>query len=273
MLRRKQQTLPFSLFSFQDIITSVTGIILLMTLLLTLELVQRHSTATAQADDAPTRDLQQEIANAEKVREELEAQLRQREKELLEAASMSPQQLADLQNNLERELRQLEAEIQRLGQQNASMDVKKNNWKARKFVRADEQEKLDELRSKKEQMQKELELLKDSNRMIYNPSKGSAKAAWLVDISDSTIFVARAGEQSRPLRFEQRNDSSEVKRFLDWATSRSSASEFFVLLVHPSGVVAFYEIREKLRSSGFDFGFDLIGKDVTVIDPERGGSR
>ncbi len=49
---RKRHSSPFSLFAFQDIITSVTGIILLLTLILTLELSQRDSSSMPLADAA-----------------------------------------------------------------------------------------------------------------------------------------------------------------------------------------------------------------------------
>ena len=41
MVQRGQRTSPFSLFSFQDIITCVSGIFILITLMLVLQLVQR----------------------------------------------------------------------------------------------------------------------------------------------------------------------------------------------------------------------------------------
>ena len=40
-MRRSQKGQPFTLFSFQDIMTSVCGIVVLITLLLALELTRR----------------------------------------------------------------------------------------------------------------------------------------------------------------------------------------------------------------------------------------
>ena len=47
MGRRKRAAAPFSLFAFQDIITSVTGLLLLITMLMAVDLVQNLSRAAA----------------------------------------------------------------------------------------------------------------------------------------------------------------------------------------------------------------------------------
>ncbi|MCA9014472.1 MAG: hypothetical protein KDA77_03990, partial [Planctomycetaceae bacterium] len=64
MNRRKKQN-KFSLFAFQDIITSVTGIVIFITLLMSLELIQRHP-KPAQADSADLiKQLKQQVVQAQ----------------------------------------------------------------------------------------------------------------------------------------------------------------------------------------------------------------
>ena len=57
MARARRTNATISLFSFQDIITGVTAIVLLLTLLLLLELISRKATASLQASSATASEL------------------------------------------------------------------------------------------------------------------------------------------------------------------------------------------------------------------------
>ena len=81
MSRRKVNSVPFSLFAFQDIITSVTGIILLITMMMAVELVQNMQRAASapQEQKSPAiegtlrgaiEDNTQEIVRLERLLEE-----------------------------------------------------------------------------------------------------------------------------------------------------------------------------------------------------------
>ena len=62
MRGRRHRNQPFSLFSFQDIITSVTGIVILLTLVLTLDLITRRQSSPAAQSGPSAEDLQTSTA-------------------------------------------------------------------------------------------------------------------------------------------------------------------------------------------------------------------
>ena len=66
MSRRRRRSAPFSLFAFQDIITSVTGIMLVITMLLALELLERTDVAPPQATAAISKDLERSNESADR---------------------------------------------------------------------------------------------------------------------------------------------------------------------------------------------------------------
>jgi hypothetical protein len=64
MGRRKGNSVPFSLFAFQDIITSVTGIILLITMMMALELVQNMQRAASAPQEQKSSAVEQTLRGA-----------------------------------------------------------------------------------------------------------------------------------------------------------------------------------------------------------------
>jgi len=74
MRSRQKKTSPFSLFAFQDIITSVTGIMILITMTLALDLVQKATSsprtvtpAIAEQVEVAVAESKQEISRLEQV--------------------------------------------------------------------------------------------------------------------------------------------------------------------------------------------------------------
>src|SRR5687768_7345021 len=106
-MRRSQRTSPFSLFSFQDIITCVSGIIILITLMLVLELVQRRQRSPQVRTQAIASQLRTSIASAKAEVTKLKAALAKDSSRLEERAGVS----VDL---IRREIFDTEAEISML---------------------------------------------------------------------------------------------------------------------------------------------------------------
>ena len=64
-MSRKRKGAPFSLFAFQDAITSVCGVVVLITLMLALELTRRVADDTPEQNDpvaAQVKELRAKIA-------------------------------------------------------------------------------------------------------------------------------------------------------------------------------------------------------------------
>jgi len=272
MSRRGRTAPPISLFSFQDIITSVAGIIILITLLLAVELLQRKLSDTPASFNVPAAPLRQELAAAAQERERLRVQLQQQAAEAEELVAASPQRLAqdqaaaeDLVRRLEQELQALEAQAQRAKQ--AAQQAQTSS-----AARVADRQKLADLRREIQEKQDEIDRLRRENRVIYNPAPGDSKAAWLVDLSADTLRAAALGKTAPPQVFAGASATARSRNLLAWAKGRDARREYFVLLVRPSAVQAFDAIYQELKAAGFDIGFDCITDDVSVIDPVRGAA-
>ncbi len=272
MARRVHHSQPFSLFSFQDIITSVTGIIVLITLLLTLELILKaESSATGQANAFPGQ-LREALLETEEQVLELREKVQYDQQSIDEMAVVSPSLVKRQLHELETQIQQLEPKLEALRAQLVTATQEQIAWKARRFDRVASQQDLETLNQQVEALESDLEHLRKSNRVVYNPSSATGKRAWLVDIGPAGLLAAQAGKRSMPLRFGEGLQPPGSAEFIQWAATRDKTSEYFILLIRPRGVALYREIRVELETLGFQIGFEVIGESVTPIDAQHGAA-
>lgn len=289
MTRRRRNGSPFSLFSFQDIVTSVTAVIILMTLLLALELIHRTLQA-ASPRLVSSADLRQAISQAQTHADELRERLRQSGTRMRQAATVSPA-------SLERELRDvksqrdtLAAELEQLRNEQIVAKKAAQDAMAQAFDLDAHKIELEKLRTRQKSLAKSVADQRQANnakrseiddmkldksvqakgRRIYNPAPGTEKQAWLVDLGSDRMAAAPLGKVARPVTFTQRTTERRVAAFSSWMQKRSAAKDYFVVLIRPDGITVFDALRAAIDARGFDMGFDLIGKNEVVLDPERG---
>lgn len=276
MARRRHGGNPVSLFSFQDIITSVTGIMILITLILGLEVIQRRAGAPDVRTEQLTDELTKAAAEAGRVEQTLEAARRQiddlrarlskDESDLLDVARFNPEQLERQLRDMESLNRLLTNEVSasedQLRQARTSLASLENEDRRRD---ADRQSLADVTRAAQEKLA-ELEQLRKNNRVIFNPGGRISKTPWLVEWTAQGAIVARAGKREPPQSFA---DAKALQTFL---LKRSPSTEYFVLLVKPDFIDPFQATRDALEKSGFEVGFDLLAADQTAIDPQLGAT-
>lgn len=270
MSRRRHHSQAFSLFSFQDIITSVTGIIVLITLLLTVELLQRDTTIPERQSEALADQLREAIADANQETKESQNLLLQREQLVTESAALSLDQLEWENSNTSQQITRLQAEVQTLKSQLDTSGRHRDKWLARRAGQDKDRQDLMQIRDEIREIDEKLHKLKRSNRAIFNPSSTSGKTAWIVDVSSRSISVARVGIKTAPSVFSAKLGNGHVRAFLRWASQRTPASDYFLLLVRSTGGKTYDVLHAGLRKRGFALGFDLIGEGVTVIDSQDG---
>ncbi len=272
MSRRNRDVTPFSLFAFQDIITAVTGIIVLVTLLLALDLFTRKPNTPDLDTHALAEQARRAIAAAQAEQVELEAQRAQDQTVVLATARLSPSEVERRRYDLTQESAQLRRELSELDAQVARAAAARDKLEAERYERRDDAEQLAALRAQLAALEAKLAELEQSERMIYNLPPDAEKQAWLVEVGEEEVQVARAGIDEPPQTYSARETVLSDSPLTEWIRTRQPAREYFVLLVRPQGVRVFDDLREHLRREGFEYGFDLIGRDVTVFDPEHGAA-
>lgn len=263
MRSRRSNNISISLFSFQDIITSVTGIMILLTIIMLLDLITRSNASPRAQTEQVLPQINEELSKTNEIIKDLEEKLSRQSSSTSTNAFLSEETLNKKIADLEEKLNHSQKKIEKLQQEKKNIkksfdriNTEKNNQDKTVVV-----EKLkNELKEKK----KELEDLSKSKRIIYNSPEGISKTTWLFEVSGSNILVAKIGETSKPHNF---NGAEPLKR---WISTRSPSNDYFMILFKPDSVSFHDSLLNFLESNNFDFGYDLLDSSRTAIDPDKG---
>jgi hypothetical protein len=266
MSRRKRSTSTrFSLFSFQDIITCVMGIMLLLTLLICLRIT---STVSRSSSEVKTRAqaLQTSVSAIQSELAELEARVHANSS-IMESGGLSNiQLLRDKQQEAEAARRAAERELYAMLEQSTVAvrnltDVSTSAQSQQTLTAAEIASLIEEMH----RQQKTIKEIQDGKRVVYNQYIGSADTCWIIEVSSDTVFqVAPVGKKQAPLSF------SSIDQVLQWTRQRHNEGAEFLVLLKPGANAAIDRIPGTLREEGIAHGYDLLGQDQTALDPVTG---
>ena len=259
MSRRGRKSSPFSLFAFQDIITSVTGIMILVTLILGLELLHRKDSPPRRTSHISI-ELQSAVAQSEHLR----ALLRKSQVEIEGVAGFDVGNVRQQLRELTKVTVQLTDELSQSESERSEALRLLQEAEQVKAARASDPQNIQQLLGAAKGKIESLRKLKARNQVIYNRPAGESKTPWLVEISGQSLLVAQIGKRARPQMFAQ------IDAFKNWVRKRNKSAEYFVLIVKPSGAESFHDVQQHLRRLKFEIGFDLLTENETAISPETG---
>lgn len=284
MARRK--TVGVSLFSFQDIITSVTAIIILVLLLLTLELLFRKY-GLAASDTVRT---QIELIDAE---DRLNALVQSLEEKLRNAGSVGRQSMSPTKAELRRTLSTLQSE-KRLAEQEQmdanqvliaaernkqdallEMAVHQGDAAEVESLEQDTEAKrnaLQELQEANKAEEKELEDLEEQSvdddsvamELVFNKPENASKQPWLLDVYGDGLACLKLGSGVvKKFKIDSQGTSSDLD---DWLLALSVGQNYILLMIRPSGVRHEQWVKDAIQNQGISLGVELIGEDQEIRD-------
>lgn len=242
-----------SFFSFQDIITSVTGILILVTLMLS------FNVTTAEPVSSEEQKLQ---AASERLRE-IEAENERLQQRRREAATLPDQT-------------QLQAQIETLRREQIEVDAQRKQLdatlaSARERVAKQPTNNAAELRDQIEEAEKQLEQL----RAKAAQSRTNVNALYIVPDVDArrnekkAVAIVVSGTQMRAQRLDgsdvfegQINSPDSLQPIL---TKHNSERDFLVFYFRPSGAKWFEDFRKLARQGGFEVGYDAVEEQKQLI--------
>lgn len=261
-MRKKSTGNPISLFAFQDIITAVIGIILLLVLLMCLCLVQLPEPVgqgnLADALESANLELGELNKELEKIRSE--APNNASELMLLSETEIENRINANKENlkNLKNEKTNLETEIK-------TSTTSIENLKTALEEKKPDQLELQRLTNRLNRVQKELQSIKDNNQRFFN-FNSSSQLPWIIDLRADMYLIARANSKAKPTVFQQTNHLSRANRLLEWIKAQGIEMEYFLLVARDKTVDGFGRIEKELQKSGANLGVDLVAHDVKILN-------
>lgn len=282
MPRRGRRNSPFSLFSFQDIITSVTAILILIVLILSLELVTRKSRDAAASPAMTRASLEESITDLEKLAARLE------QKAAMPSAAARRRAVAEIDRDIRITLDQIEAakgdletaeRINDAAQSEARVAATRleaaRSDAAEAERRATEAEDIAgeaaRVAAANERDRQHLEAERERRRdkpspgteLVFNAPPDDGRQPWLLEVSvDGCAALALGTGMVQALGPETGPGSP----FSVWADSLRTAEHYVLLLVRPSGTDRFDAVRSALRDRNITIGIDFIGEEQAVHD-------
>lgn len=284
-MARKDNSPAISFFSFQDIITSVTGIMFLVMLMLTLLLLLREPTRPTPEREAVNR-LQEQVQAlqariAQIVSGSADMQERLKELQKLDPTTI-PQRIADAKALLVR----LDEEMARLAEEEAqtrttTAQLVSQAEEVRAVdapVKAELQQAQADLSSKEKDLrdlQASAEKSKSMMRFTWNGS--ISQKPLLVECSSEAIIVGAMGTDQPQKIFRNASASKNAMQFqsefLAWAKQQPASGVYFVFLAKPSAFSYVDDLADVLGENGYTRGREVLpNDDVHVFAmPQAGG--
>lgn len=281
MSRRKDNSPAISFFSFQDIITSVTGIMFLVVLILILMLLMRKDATTPEEREDIRRTealkeeltrLQDEVASRTKSISELQNRLDELQKLKLEeiplrVASLNAELLSLEQANkaASEKVLDVKAHLESLKESMANLEnlvrMGGENLKASR-----EKEVL--LTAKIAELQNKIQAVKKTVRFTWQ--RNSNKKPLLVECSEKTIRVGTSDAEHPLSVFQSNTPEGLVRDFMKWIEGYEASSHYLLLLVKPGAFTYAEPLSHLLLEKGFERGREILPNDMVEIFQDGG---
>ncbi|HEV7283128.1 MAG TPA: hypothetical protein VGN57_23175 [Pirellulaceae bacterium] len=280
MARRRAQPIAFSLFAFQDIITSVTGIMILITLMLSLEALNAKPVERSNPFLADVLALRQDVEALERDVSTLRDRAFASDVASVgEISGWTADEVAKRVEATETDHARLEACLEEATarlQERKALDREEGADELTEIENLDSRIAADTTESTalgEEIESMELDLARSAapGRLFF-AIDDSDKTTWIVEITSESYRVAPVGRAEVPQEFHS------VVDLAAWAQSLDPRMNAFLLLVKPDGIGRHRRVRLLLASGTGGLGYDAniypVSADAVVLDPEVGaGSR
>jgi hypothetical protein len=285
-ITRSTRRAVVSLFSFQDIITSVTAIMILLVLILTLELVTRSQRRGVTPEDRQVaRELRETVDALRSRADVLRAEQAGATQAARRVAAVSVAEIRRRQDEADRTVGLLQEE-------NAILEARART--ARVDQRTAERRLVDgtvdgaanlathavamdqRAAEMEEANRRERERQHESHRtaarpaggtLVFNQDPDNARTPVLVDASADGLTVLAGGGPPRQYSWSGERPAADFGR---WLSTLDSESRYVVVLLRPSAVNRYDKVREAVTAAGLGLGLELVGESMRVVLPANG---
>ncbi len=281
MSRRRAPTGPaISLFPFLAVLLCTMGALLVLLVLFSRSAQQADATAAAEAARLQQEEAEERTADLALLRDELAWRLEQ----LRGVRDKTAADLAEARLRLagiEEGGRALADELAELERTASALDAAADDGgdEADEAVIEDLERQLAEARGALEAAREDAADRPPAYAVVpYEGKAGTHRRPLYIECCIDGVFLQPEGIRLGPADFEGPPGpgnplASGLRAAREYLATRSAASgepeaqPYPLLLVRPSGVMAYYAARESLQSWGSDFGYQFIDEDWTLTFP------
>lgn len=279
--RAKSEEAPISLFSFQDLITSITGIMILVVLLLILELITQKPPSPQSSQSRPTSpDTKTETVA------KLEAQLAEEkalyntliDKTRIDSPKSSPTQKAASESEKNRQLRQqiarIEADLNSFRDEQRKTDFRPDSAKDKAQKVISELEKaLSDLKAEVQSMEKtknelETQIAKKKNKVVVTIDRDDNLVPILLECSGAGVRVidVRGKKILNTLKVSGFDYQDLIASFSTYiATQLKPNRDHLVFCIKASSTGYASSLVAIAGKHKFECGMEPLAEDVEVV--------
>ncbi len=245
-----------SLFSFQDIITSVMGILIFVALILALRLVQTTATITEELAAKP--DLE-EIRRLEERIAELKEQYRHAVEEVERYSSISLADVETLRREVATQTQQLR-EIEERVEQEARHANEHTRTRSAEILAM--KRRVEELNQKLASLNADLKRIGAMKELTFTVTGFESSNRYVLDLRKDVWQVSRLSPtgEATPIGSWTGSVKERERQALSWCYRRSG-NDYVLVLIRPSMIEGGEKIIEYLRRANIPRGFEPLGED------------
>jgi outer membrane murein-binding lipoprotein Lpp len=244
--RSKRAEAPLSLFSFQDIMACLTGVLILVSLLLAIDGLSDVIKPSAGTPQAPSEDLSERIEEARRRVEELAAAVAA----LRGGVDVTEQEVVLLESRVDTLSREVSRE--RSVAAAAAADAARTR------------DEIESVRTRAETLERRLaqalQEIEDQGmreRVQFRAGERFAKAPVLVEVGSGGITVGELDDRLVP-RLLERLDGPDAERRLDAVlAARPHETHYVLFVVHEDAIPRMQRLQGALIDRGYENGWQL----------------
>ena len=267
-----------SFFAFQDIITSVTGILILVTLILALYVNEATPVTSEQTE------LKQKLIASLRELQTVSAQVAQRQTNLAAlAATPDPARLSEdirqLQDQLSAQSNRMSALEKNQAEQQAAAAVKaeqlgltdlreragtvRKHLESQQLTNAVLAETVAETERQQQEIKEKIEKAESEHKLWLLPEiSPTGKQPVLVVVSGTKVTCDRFNQ---PAGHREFTGARAVAEFTAGLRQWTAGGDYLVFYVRPSGIDAFNRCSAAAKRAGFQIGYDAVEENKQVI--------
>jgi len=293
--KRNYDEFGVTFFSFQDIITCVAGIMILLVLLLVLDLITKPVTTMMEVSaggpttDKEVEELKMQIAQLNKRVEHNKAMLAmspdisdqdiynriEEADRTIDSAAASLDELKTQREQIQKSLDELPAIVQHHEEQQKTLEERSGEMESEaaqlNTMQRGKKEQADRLKQTEEDLKQSktrLDKMKEGKNVYFRKELADDKTPILVECSRDKIQAKALGSDDVQT-FDQADEDSRIAAFQKWAREKNKELEYFVVLIKPDTILLGRTLVEKLQSAGFEIGYDALEEGQTAMVSEE----
>jgi hypothetical protein len=264
--RRKAQGPSVSFFAFQDIITSVVGIFVLITLIMMVELVQREGSTHASkklVEDSHSSVIADLMLQVEK----LESRSKKLDSISTKIGSIQVFNKDEIAKELRASIQSLNEQIKRTDQRNREIQKIINgqiklqiSLQGESVQRSPDREELAKLLKDLARLDSRIGEMDSDTPLMFKSKSLDGRTVVVVDVAkNETVLLDLDADRRTTLR------AKDLEReFKSWIAKHSKGNFHYFLLIRPNGASNFETLRTLLDGSGASYGYDVLDQERTI---------